>query len=164
MTPEARLAALGLTLPEPPRPHGDYQPVAVHGGIALVSGQLSREGDGVVRGPVGPATAPETLARAGRACTLRALSALRHELGGLHAVERVLHLRGFVNAEPAFEEHSRVLDTVSRLLHDVFGERGRHARTAVGVSSLPSRGLLEIELTLAVARRKARPACAGDSG
>jgi enamine deaminase RidA (YjgF/YER057c/UK114 family) len=80
---------------------------------------------------------------------LRALSALEQERGGLDAVERILFLRGYVYARPEFQDHSRILDPASRLLHEIFGERGHHARSAVGVASLPDGGPLEIELMAA---------------
>ena len=86
----------------------------------------------------------------GQACVGRALSALEDELGDLDLVERVLFLRGFLNAAPDYCHHSVVLDAVSAALRTAFGESGGHARSAVGVASLPANGLLEIELVVAV--------------
>lgn len=149
-TPIDRLNMLGLQLPPAPAAHGSYSPVVVHNGLVYVSGQLSRGESAVITGPVDHATPDSVLVEAGRVCVLRALSALHYQLGGLGIVSHVLFLRGFVNSHPSFSEHSRVLDTVSDILHVVFGENGKHARSAVGVSSLPSGGLLEIELTVAI--------------
>jgi len=152
-----RLAVLGLTLPPPPRPRGDYVGVVVHAGIAYVSGQVSREGQSVIAGPAGFDTSAETMAKAAQSCVLRALSALELPIGGLDTISRVLFLRGFVNARSDFQDHSKVLDPASRLLLAIFDDRGAHARSAVGVASLPSGGLLEIELTVALADRHRPP-------
>lgn len=146
-----RLSELGLQLPEVPRPRGAYVPVVVHANIAYVSGQVSREGEATIRGPATSTTAPEIVIKAAHACVLRALSALDQAVvGGLDAVDRILFVRGFVHAEAGFQEHPRILDEVSLMLISIFGERGRHARSAVGVAGLPSGGLLEIELTAAI--------------
>ncbi|PQV46645.1 RidA family protein [Paraburkholderia sp. BL21I4N1] len=146
----ARLAQLGMTLPPAPEPRGAYQGVVIHGGIAYVSGQVSRTADGVIAGPVDRDTPPAVVRHAAQTCVLRALSALVAALPASSAVERVLVLRGFVNAVPRFANHGAVMDEASTVLHDVFGDHGRHARSALGVSSLPGCGLLEIELTVAL--------------
>jgi enamine deaminase RidA (YjgF/YER057c/UK114 family) len=148
----SRLAQLGMTLPPAPSPRGVYEGVVIHEGIAYVSGQVSRDGDEVITGPVGPTTPRDVIQRASRICVLRALSALTAALPSAISVERVLFLRGFVNAVTDFTNHSQVLDEASTLLHEVFGDRGRHARSALGVASLPGGGLLEIELTFALTR------------
>ena len=145
-----RLAQLGMTLPHPPSPRGAYEGVVIHEGIAYVSGQISRVGDEVITGPVDHDTPPGVVQRAARACVTRALNVLAATLPATSAIERVLFLRGFVNAVPGFVSHSQVMDEVSSLLHEVFGESGRHARSALGVAGLPGGGLLEIELTVAL--------------
>nr|WKF61671.1 hypothetical protein HUO10_006203 [Paraburkholderia busanensis] len=157
----ARVAQLGMTLPPSPAPRGAYTGVVVHGGIAYVSGQVSRIGDQVVAGPVDHATPPDVIQLAARTCVLRALSALDAALPATMAVDRVLFLRGFVNAVPGFAHHSQVLDDASSLLHEIFGDAGRHARSALGVASLPGNGLLEIELTVALSARPDVNATAG---
>jgi len=119
-----RIAELGLELPEPPAPRGTYRPVAVHGSIAQVSGQLSREGNRVITGPVTATTAPALITRAGRACVLRALSALAHAPCDLDRVEEILFVRGFLHAGPDFQDHSTVLDSASAVLLDIFGTAG----------------------------------------
>ncbi|MGH8778055.1 RidA family protein [Paraburkholderia sp.] len=145
-----RLAQLGLTLPPSPSPRGAYEAVVIHDGIAYVSGQVSRVGDDIIAGPVDHDTPPEVIRHAARTCVLRAVSVLVATLPATLAIERILFLRGFVNAVPDFANHSQVLDEASALLHDIFGESGRHARSALGVASLPGVGLLEIELTVAL--------------
>lgn len=149
MSIHERLAGLGLVLPPTPGPKGDYVPVTVHGGVAYVSGQVCRQGSGVITGPVDDQTSPQVVLEAGETCALRALSVLEHAVG-LENVERILFVRGFVYGAPGFQDFSRVVDGASQLLIEVFGERGRHARSAVGVAGLPSNGLLELEVTAVI--------------
>ncbi|BCG03877.1 hypothetical protein PPGU19_084450 (plasmid) [Paraburkholderia sp. PGU19] len=145
-----RLGQLGMTLPPAPSPRGAYTGVVIHHDIAYVSGQVSRVGEQVIAGPVDHTTPPEVIRHAAHTCVLRALSALAAALPPATTVERILFLRGFVNAVPDFVNHSQVLDEASSLLHEIFGEMGRHARSAIGVASLPGGGLLEIELTVSL--------------
>ena len=149
MISRAKLAQLGVVLPDPPAPRGDYVPAVVHGGVVYVSGQLSREGNLTITGPVTSATSQDDIKRAGRACVLRALSAIDQAVG-LQNVSSFLFLRGFVFAEPGFQDFARVLDEASKVLVEIYGEQGRHARSVAGVAGLPSNGLLEIELTAVV--------------
>ncbi len=132
-----RLAELGMTLPPLPSPRGAYVGTVIHGGIAYVSGQVSRIGDELISGPVDYDTLPDIIQHAARTCVLRALSVLVAALPATAAVERILFVRGFVNAVPDFANHSQVMDHASILLHEIFGESGRHARFALGVNSLP---------------------------
>jgi enamine deaminase RidA (YjgF/YER057c/UK114 family) len=118
--------------------------------VAYISGQVSRVDDVTITGPIDDQTSSETIASAAQACVLRALSILAEAESHAISVERILFLRGFINAVPVFKNHSQVLDEASGLLHRIFGERGLHARSAIGVSSLPSGGLMEIELTVAL--------------
>jgi enamine deaminase RidA (YjgF/YER057c/UK114 family) len=149
MSVHEKLKALGLELPEAPSPKGDYVPVTIHGGVAYVSGQVCRQGDRVITGPVTDQTLPSLVSEAGQTCVLRALSVLDQAVG-LENVERILFVRGFVLGGEGFQEFSRVVDGASQLLIELFGERGRHARSAVGVAGLPGNGLLELELTAVV--------------
>jgi len=149
VTVRERLAVLGLHLPEPPAPRREYVAAVVHGGLAYVSGQVSREGQQVITGPVTPDTPPAVLVHAARACVLRALSVLEQAIGCLDRVDRILFLRGFVHGGPGFQNHSQVLDEASRLLLSIYGDRGRHARSAVGVAGLPGGGMLEIGVPVA---------------
>jgi enamine deaminase RidA (YjgF/YER057c/UK114 family) len=146
----ARLTQLGLELPPLPAPRGAYVGAIIHDGIAYVSGQVSRIGDEIITGPVDNNTAPDVIRLAARTCVLRALSVLQTAMPATTGVNRILFLRGFVNSVTGFDNHSQVLDQASIFLHDIFGEAGQHARSALGVSSLPGCGLLEIELTVAL--------------
>ncbi|WP_133647199.1 RidA family protein [Paraburkholderia flava] len=150
-----RLAQLGLTLPLTPSPRGAYVGAVIHDDIAYISGQVSRVGNEVIAGPVDRDTPHDVIRHAARTCVLRALSVLVATMPALPTsatVERILFLRGFVNAVPGFANHSQVMDEASALLHEIFGDSGRHARSAVGVASLPGGGLLEIELVVALTR------------
>ncbi len=153
---QAQLDLIGLTLPDSPAPRGHYTAVTIHNGIAYVAGQVSRLADDVITGPVDQETSPDKIKLAAQACVLRALSVLT-TLEGDYEIQQILFMRGYVNAASDFTDHSAVLDHASILLHAIFGERGRHARSAIGVTSLPSAGLLEIELVVAVAPKATAP-------
>jgi len=149
---DARLEALGLTLPGPYPPHDPLDAVIVHGGRARTSGQLPRGHDGklVHPGVVGADVSAEQGTEAARWCALNALSVLRAELGALDRIERVLTVLGFVASAPGFEGQPAVVDGASRLLSDVFGASGRHSRSAIGVAALPRGGAVEIEVEVAL--------------
>jgi enamine deaminase RidA (YjgF/YER057c/UK114 family) len=151
-TVQARLDALGLALPGPYPPHDPLDAVVVHGGRARTSGQLPRDHDGALvhRGVVGRDLTVEQGAEAARWCALNALSVLRAHLGDLDRIERVLTVLGFVASAPGFVEQPTVVDGASRLLHEVFGEAGRHSRSAIGVAALPRGGAVEIEVEVAL--------------
>lgn len=151
MTVEETLARLGLALPPPAAPTFQYVPVTVHGGIAYVSGQLPKEDEEVrITGKVGDAVTIESAQRAARICILQGVSCLKAALGDLEKVERILKVTGFVASAPGFVQQPRVIDAASALLVDLFGERGRHARSAVGVFELPRQSPVEIEMVVAV--------------
>jgi enamine deaminase RidA (YjgF/YER057c/UK114 family) len=150
---DARLRALGLTLPGPYPPHDPLDAIVVHDGRARTSGQLPRDHDGrlVHPGVLGAGLSVEDGAEAARWCALNALSVLRAGLGSLDRVARVLTVLGFVASAPGFEQQPAVVDGASRLLHEVFGEAGRHTRSAIGVAALPRGGAVEIEVEVALA-------------
>jgi enamine deaminase RidA (YjgF/YER057c/UK114 family) len=141
---------LGLKVPPPPKPAGTYRPLVVSNGFAFVSGQLSRDAEGrLVTGKVGKEVPLEEGKRAAHLATLQALSLVKAEIG-LDRVEQVARLAGFVQAANDFYAQSDVMNAASELLVEVFGEKGRHARTSIGVASLPLNAAVEIELTLKV--------------
>jgi len=152
MTLEHRLAELGLSLPATATPGARYAAVVVHQGVAWISGQLPRVGDRMLH--AGRLGRDVDLARAqegARVALLRALAALRDELGGLGRVLKVLKLTVFVNGTEDFTGHSQVADGASALIYDLLGpERGRHARTSVGVAQLPRGGCVELDLVVAL--------------
>ncbi|MDK9696131.1 MAG: RidA family protein [Siculibacillus sp.] len=153
-TPLDRLGALGLTLPPPPEPVADYVPYAIHGDLLYLSGQGPRQHDGILRvGTVGR-DVDVAAARADAELTgLNLLAVAQAALGDLGRVKRVLKLFGMVNAVPDFAEHPKVIDGCSSLFVAVFGEAGRHARSAVGLGSLPDGITVEIEAIFAIGDR-----------
>ena len=147
-----RLDELGLVLPGPYPPHEPLDAVVVHGARARTSGQLPRDHDGqlVHPGVLGADVTVEQGTVAARWCALNALAVLELELGDLDRIERVLTVLGFVASVPGFDAQPAVVDGASRLLHDVFGDAGRHSRSAVGVAALPRGGAVEIEVEVAL--------------
>lgn len=153
MTIEARLAELGLVLHGPHPPHHPLVAVVVHDGVARTSGQLPRiDGQLTCIGVVGDTVTVDEAREAAAVCALNALSVLQAELGSLDRIERILSVTGYVASAPGFAEQPTVIDGASKVLVDVFGERGRHTRSAVGVAALPRGGAVEIELTAAIKR------------
>jgi enamine deaminase RidA (YjgF/YER057c/UK114 family) len=148
----ARLAELGIVLPGPYPPHDPLDAVVVHGNRARTSGQLPRDHEGVIVHPgrLGDDVAVEAGTDAARWCALNALSVLQTALGDLDRIERVLTVLGFVASAPGFVQQPQVVDGASGLLHEVFGDRGRHSRSAVGVAALPRGGAVEIEVEVAI--------------
>ena len=146
-----RLAELGLTLHGPHPPHDPLDAVVVHGDVARTSGQLPRiDGELVCVGTLGDDVSVEEGVRAAEVCALNALAVLEHALGSLDRVVRVLTVTGFVASTPDFHQQPDVVDGASAVLYRVFGDAGRHTRSAIGVASLPRGGAVEIEVTVAV--------------
>lgn len=152
-TIDDRLRTLGLSLPGPYPPHDPLDAVVVHGGRARTSGQLPRDHDGrlVHPGVLGAGLSVEDGSEAARWCALNALSVLRADLGSLDRISRVLTVLGFVASAPGFAQQPAVVDGASNLLRDVFGDAGRHTRSAIGVAALPRGGAVEIEVEVALA-------------
>jgi len=151
-TPEERLVELGLTLPGVVAPLASYVP-AVRSGIHVwTSGQLPMvEGAMAVTGKVGAEVEPEQATELARTCALNALAAIKAELGELSAVRRVVKVVGFVASAPDFTGQPGVVNGASELLGEVFGDAGRHARSAVGVAVLPLDAPVEVEVVVEVA-------------
>ena len=146
-----RIEELGFELPAAAVPVFEYVPVICHGGVAYVSGQLPKvNGEVLVRGKVGAEVSLEEAQKAARLCVLQGLACLRDALGELERVTRILKVTGFVASGPAFTDQPKVLDAASKLLVEIFGERGRHTRSAIGVAVLPRNSPVEIELLVAV--------------
>ena len=148
---EARVEELGLTLHGPHPPHDPLDAIVIHGGTARTSGQLPRiDGRLTCTGTLGVDVSVEDGATAARVCALNALSVLRQGLGTLDRIERVLTVTGFVACAPSFQEQPAVVDGASQLLYEIFGDAGRHTRSAIGVAALPRGGAVEIEVTVAL--------------
>ena len=137
-------------LPPPPKPVGAYKPIIVCGGFAFVSGQISKSSDGtIVTGKVGKDLNAEEAKRAAQFAALQAVSLILERLGE-EKVEQIMRVVGFIQSAPDFYGQSEVMNAASELLVEIFGERGRHARSSVGVASLPLNAAVEIEITLKV--------------
>ena len=149
MSIEARLAELGITLPEAAAPVASYVPLVVQGGFAHVSGQLPFVDGKVVTGRLGEDVDLESGMAAARACGLMILAQLK-AAGLLDKVERVVKLGAFINSTGDFTDQPKVANGASDLMFEVFGEKGRHARAAVGVPVLPLGAAVEVDAVIAV--------------
>lgn len=150
-TPESRLADLGLTLPPVAAPVAAYVPAVRTGNYVYTSGQLPFvDGELHATGIVGADVDTQTAAECARLCALNALAAVKAELGDLAAVRRVVKVVGFVASAPGYYDQPVVINGASELLGQVFGEAGRHARSAVGVAVLPKNTPVEVELIVEV--------------
>jgi len=143
---EKRLEELGIELPAVPNPIGNYVPVNRYGNLIYTSGQGSRG----IRGQVGGELTVDQGYEAARDACLRCLAALKGELGTLDRVKKIFKVLGFINSAPGFGRQPAVLNGCSDLLVKVFGEAGRHARSAIGTSALPNGIAVEVEMLVVV--------------
>lgn len=145
---EEKIASLGITLPVPPKPAGSYVPVVVSNNLAFVAGQIPLEGMQVkFRGKVDSIVIGQ---EAARLCTINALAQLRSYLGSLDKIKRVVKVTGFVNCDASFTDHPKVINGASDMLVEIFGEKGKHARSAIGMNSLPFDSTVEIEFIVEI--------------
>jgi enamine deaminase RidA (YjgF/YER057c/UK114 family) len=145
-TPTQRLRELGISLPAPPSSKGTYAPVVIDGNRAWVSGQIVTEGGSVVRPGLVDRDVPADVARdIARRAALQALSALADALGSLDRVDRFLKVTVFVASSPGFARQHEVANGATDLLVQLFGDRGRPARAAVGVAALPLDAPVEVD-------------------
>jgi enamine deaminase RidA (YjgF/YER057c/UK114 family) len=146
MTIEARIAELGITLPEPAKAVANYVPFVQTGAVVHISGQLSNDASGGIKGTVGVDVTPEQANAAARLCGINLLAQIKAACDGdLERVVRIVKLGGFVQAGPDFEAIPAVINGCSDLMVEVFGDAGRHARSAVGVYKLPLGFAVEID-------------------
>jgi enamine deaminase RidA (YjgF/YER057c/UK114 family) len=151
VTPEERLAELGLAVPEVAKPLASYVPAVRSGQHVYTAGQLPlREGELITTGKVGGEVTEEQALECARQCGLNALAAVRAETGELSAIKRIVKVVVFVASTPDFTGQPAVANGASDLFGEVFGEAGRHARSAVGVASLPRDAPVEVELVVEV--------------
>ncbi len=149
--PEERLAARGLDLPEVAAPLAAYLPTVRTGDLVFTAGQLPlRVGELIATGAVGGAVNVDEAVMCAQQCTLNALAAVRAEVGELSAVRRVVKVVVYVASSTDFTAQAQVANGASELLGEVFGESGRHARSAVGVAVLPLDAPVEVELVVEV--------------
>ncbi|MDO5658232.1 MAG: RidA family protein [Paracoccus sp. (in: a-proteobacteria)] len=148
---DAKLAELGLTLPDAPAPAANYVPYVQSGKLLFVSGQISADENGLILGKVGVDLDVAAGAAAARTCGLSLLAQARAAVGSLSGIKRLVKLTGFVNSAPDFTDQPEVINGCSDLMVEVFGEAGRHARAAVSAGALPRGVAVEIEAIFEVA-------------
>ncbi|MFN3823336.1 MAG: RidA family protein [Pseudorhodobacter sp.] len=152
MTIEARLADLGVTLPDAPAPAANYVPFVVTGNLVHVSGQISQKDGAMIKGRLGDGMTVEAGADAAKCCAVSLLSQLRAACGGdIERLVRVVKLTGFVNSTADFTDQPKVINGASDFLVAALGDRGRHARSAVSAASLPFGVAVEIEAIFEIA-------------
>jgi enamine deaminase RidA (YjgF/YER057c/UK114 family) len=147
---EAKLVTLGLTLPEVPAPVAAYVNCVRTGNLLFLSGGLPIDGDRKVIGKVPTDVSPEEAKEGARIIILNRLAVIREEIGSLDKIKRIVALNGFVNSEPDFHGHPLVINGASELLVEIFGEKGKHSRTALGAAALPLNVAVEINLIVEV--------------
>jgi enamine deaminase RidA (YjgF/YER057c/UK114 family) len=144
---EQKISELGLALPNVAPPAGSYLPSVISGNLVFTAGQIPLiEGKIAATGKVGGEVSLERAQEMARICLLNALAAVKSEIGDLQRVKRIVKLVGFVSSDPKFIQQPQVINAASDLLAEIFGEAGRHARSAVGVAVLPLNVPVEIEL------------------
>ncbi|MFC7326196.1 RidA family protein [Marinactinospora rubrisoli] len=150
-TPEERVKELGLTIPEVPTPVAAYVPTARTGDLVYTSGQVPLvDGRLSDTGKVGAEVTPERAKELAAVCALNAIAAVKAEVGELSRVRRVVKVVGFVASDPGFFGQAQVINGASELLGAVFGDAGRHARSAVGMAVLPLNAPVEVEIIVEV--------------
>lgn len=148
---EAKLATLGVTLPDAPAPAANYVPFVLDGNTVYVSGQISSGPDGLITGKLGAGVSIEDGAAAARSCAISLLAQLKVACGGdIDRLDRVIKLTAFVNSTADFTEQPKVVNGASDFLVEALGDKGRHARSAVSAASLPLGVTVEIEAIFAI--------------
>jgi len=150
---EKKLQDLGIRLQEPRAPMANYVPFVRTGNLLTVSGQVCFDGDGklVAKGRLGDGVTIEDGQNAARACAINLLAQVKAAIGDLDKVVRVVRLGGFINSAPGFTDGPKVMNGASDLMVAVFGDKGRHARSTVGVAALPADAAVEVEGSFEVA-------------
>ena len=148
---EEKLKEIGIKLPDPPSPAGSYIPVVISKNIAYVSGQIPiKSGEVSFTGKVPVEQSIENAQNAAKLCIINALAQLKSQLGSLDNISKILRVSGFVNSTPNFSEHPQVINAASDLLYQIFGDTGKHTRTAIGVNSLPLNSTVEIDMIVEI--------------
>ena len=142
---EDKIKALGIELPEPPTPAGSYIPAVKTGNLLFISGQIPMENGKVLfTGKVSNENI-ETAQKSAKMCAINLLAQMKRELGDLDKVTRIVRLSGFVNSDPEFYQHPKVINAASDLFFEIFGDKGKHSRIAMGVACLPLNSMTEID-------------------
>ena len=142
---EEKIKALEITLPNPPTPAGSYIPAVKTGNLLFISGQIPmEEGKVLFTGKVSDDNL-ETAQKSAKMCAINLLAQMKRELGDLDKVTRIVRLSGFVNSDPEFYQHPKVINAASDLFFEIFGDKGKHSRIAMGVACLPLNSMTEID-------------------
>jgi enamine deaminase RidA (YjgF/YER057c/UK114 family) len=153
---EEKIISLGIELPDaPPRSAGSYVQVVITGNLVFVSGQLPVESGSIpmqikFKGKVGKDISLEEGQEAARLCTINALAQLKSALGSLDKIRKFVKVSGFVNCDASFRNHPQVINGASDFIVQLFGEKGRHSRSAIGVNSLPLDSAVELEFIVEI--------------
>jgi len=148
MDPYTALAQLGLKLPSPPKPGGNYCSAKTAGSLVFLAGVISQDADGVISGTVGADRTLDEAYAGARSCALLHLAVLEQHLSSLTKVKGIISVNGYVNSVPGFADSPKAINGASDLLMTVFGEAGRHVRAAIGVSGLPRNALVEVQMVV----------------
>ena len=142
---EEKIKSLKITLPNPPTPAGSYIPAVKTGNLLFISGQIPmEEGKVLFTGKVSDDNL-EIAQKSAKMCAINLLAQMKRELGNLDKVTRIVRLSGFVNSDPEFYQHPKVINAASDLIFEIFGDKGKHSRIAVGVACLPLNSMTEID-------------------
>ena len=142
---EEKLKTLEITLPTPPTPAGSYVPAIKTGNLLFISGQIPmEEGKVIFTGKVTDDNI-ETAKKSAKMCAINLLAQMKRELGSLDKVTKIVRISGFVNSDPEFYQHPKIINAASDLFFEIFGDKGKHSRIAVGVSCLPLNSMTEID-------------------
>lgn len=142
---EEKLKALGVTLPNPPTPAGSYVPAIKTGNLLFISGQIPMEdGKVIFTGKVTNENI-ETAKKSAKMCAINLLAQMKRELGSLDKVTKIVRISGFINSDPEFYQHPKIINEASDLFFEIFGDKGKHSRIAVGVACLPLNAMTEID-------------------
>ena len=145
---EEKIKSLEITLPNPPTPAGSYIPAIKTGNLLFISGQIPMENGKVLfTGKVTDKNL-KTAQKAARMCAINLLAQMKRELGSLDKVKKIVRLSGFVNSDAEFYQHPKVINAASDLFFEIFGDKGKHSRIAVGVACLPLNSMTEIDAVI----------------
>lgn len=148
---EERIRQLGYELPDPPKPVASYVPATRVGNIIYISGQgVTKDGMPLMQGHIGAELTCQDGYKAAEICAVNALSVLRDEIGDLDKVKKIIKVLGFVNSAPGFDEQPLVINGFSDFIEKVFGEQGKHARSAISANELPFGTPVEVEMIVEV--------------
>ena len=146
---EGRLKELSIAIPTPPSPAGSYIPITTTGNLAFVSGQIPmKNGKVIFEGKVPEKQSLDSAREAAKICIINGLAQLKANLGSLDRITKFVRISGFVNSDSNFVEQPKVINAASDLLVEIFGDKGKHSRIAVGVASLPLNSTVEIDMVV----------------